>query len=386
MSFFEPEEKVEYDEFGLRIRKKPVLWDYEEYSSDDDATTSLKVQGAHGGQITEKPSSEIAEQTSPTPPPKTTTIAPTPASASSTPKTPSVMSPPPPPPLLVEVRPETAPPPPKATPVVVAVTTDPPANNRQSMASVAEVKMFPEAPSDITLPAPGTQTISEYSHQAIVPRNPKPEPAPEPLDPLDGEWQEMPAYATHDMWDDQGRLIARAHDESDDEGADKNGTAAKGYTRVFTDEDAESVTSMDENTKYLFNEDQDDEASRNPLSQMQATKDLLTEGQRIAYVGVCKLALAEMTEDLLKVKVNGRRAKKNMSVVVENMRMWSQKIMVRLYTHMEISPPGMCINRQDLTPTLTILVCRADNDRAAGRARRYTLRSRSYTNGKFTGR
>jgi len=31
-----------------------------------------------------------------------------------------------------------------------------------------------------------------------------------------------------------------------------------------------------------------------PLSQMQATKDLLTEAQRIAYVGLCLLTSREM--------------------------------------------------------------------------------------------
>jgi hypothetical protein len=38
----------------------------------------------------------------------------------------------------------------------------------------------------------------------------------------------------------------------------------------------------------------EDEEQRDALSQMQATKDLLTEGQRIAYVGMTRLILSAM--------------------------------------------------------------------------------------------
>lgn len=152
----------------------------------------------------------------------------------------------------------------------------------------------------------------------------------------------MPAFATHDLYDDDGRLIAVAAVDSDDE--DAKGGAAKGYTRVYDDEDAQSATSMDENTQYLFKETDDDSASRNPLSQMQATKELLTEGQRIAYVGVCKLAMVEMEVEMDKLDGKGRGIKRELMKAKESMKMWSQKMMVRLYMHMDISPAGeLCV-------------------------------------------
>jgi hypothetical protein len=154
-------------------------------------------------------------------------------------------------------------------------------------------------------------------------------------------WQEMPAYASHDLYDDDGRLIAKGARDSDCEDDEATtGGASKGYTRVYDDEDAQSATSMDENTSYLFKETEDDEASRNPLSQMQATKELLTEGQRIAYVGVCKLAIEEMVTDQGKLEGKGRSVKKELQLAKESMKMWSQKMMVRLYMHMDISPAG----------------------------------------------
>jgi hypothetical protein len=201
-----------------------------------------------------------------------------------------------------------------------------------------ELRMFSEDPKD-RMPT-GAGAVSEWSHQQIVPRAGELfEKKAEKQDELDGEWQEMPAYAPYDLYDDDGRLIARAHEESEDE-EDTTG-AAKGYTRVYDDEDAESVTSMDENTSYLFQENEDDEAARNPLSQMKATKELLTEGQRVAYVGVVRLALIQMLRDLQRHQVKGRTAKRNLQQAIDGMVKWSQKIMVRLYTHMELSPPGM---------------------------------------------
>jgi len=208
-----------------------------------------------------------------------------------------------------------------------------------------EVRMFSEDPKDPHMPT-GMGTVSEWSHQQIVPRGGRAEVKGEIIEEKkedsEDEWQAMPAYAPYDIYDDDDRLVAHAHVDSEDE---EDTGAAKGYTRVYDDEDAQSVTSMDENTNYLFKENEDDEAARNPLSQMKATKELLTEGQRIAYVGVCRLALIEMLRDLQRLQAKGRGAKRNLSQAVDGMIKWSQKIMVRLYTHMELSPPGtLCLS------------------------------------------
>ena len=64
------------------------------------------------------------------------------------------------------------------------------------------------------------------------------------------------------------------------------------YTRIRLDEDEESEE-VHMRTRYLFDEDK----AMTPLSQMQATKELLTEGQRIAYVGLCYLVAKRMVRD-----------------------------------------------------------------------------------------
>ncbi|KAL1604035.1 hypothetical protein SLS60_005627 [Paraconiothyrium brasiliense] len=180
--------------------------------------------------------------------------------------------------------------------------------------------------------------ISEYSHMQAAPRA-----SEEVKEDEDGGWQTMPAYAHYDMYDDDNRLIAKENAEEleDMHGYGNVGGAAKGYTRVIMDDDVESVTSMDDNTAYLFKErstmlNDEDEAARDPLAQMQTTKNLLTEGQRIAYVGLVRLAIVDTAKRFTKLERN-RNTKKILDMAQETTQMWSQKMMVRLYTHMEVN-------------------------------------------------
>jgi hypothetical protein len=208
------------------------------------------------------------------------------------------------------------------------------------------------------------QGVSEWSHQQLAPKEPEVEEDEE------DEWQTMPAYAPYDMYDDDNKLIAKEAQGSGDEADVYSGLggAGKGYTRVQLDEDAQSATSLDENTQYLFKDvnsgtgagEMEDEEQRDALSQMQATKDLLTEGQRIAYVGMTRLILSRMvTQAELMLRTKG--TKKELQVAAEAMKMWSQKMMVRLYAHMDISTAEQIMIEQladhgvmptDLTPTL----------------------------------
>ena len=204
--------------------------------------------------------------------------------------------------------------------------------------------------------------VSQWSHQALAPHK-----ADQINRDHEEDWQDMPAIADYDLYDDDGKLIAREANSLDDEGNAYAGLggAGKGYTRVQIDEDARSATSMDDNTSYLFknkgtNDTEDDDEQRDPLAQMQATKDLLTEGQRIAYVGVTRLAMAEMVKELENIE-GTKSTKKELRVTVDSMKMWSQQMMVRLYAHMEINSSEQVMIEQlaehgvqpaDLTPAL----------------------------------
>ncbi|KAG8827924.1 hypothetical protein FRC19_011072 [Serendipita sp. 401] len=98
------------------------------------------------------------------------------------------------------------------------------------------------------------------------------------------------------------------------------------YTRLRIDEDYDTEE-VHLRTKFLFDEDK----AMTPLAQMQATKDMLTEAQRIAYVGVCYLSAREMLVGLKRV------GRKELQGAIEGLEIWSLKIMGRLYYHMEIA-------------------------------------------------
>jgi hypothetical protein len=209
--------------------------------------------------------------------------------------------------------------------------------------------------------------LNEYSHQHVVMQLQQPQKE-EKKDEDDMEWQEMPAYARYDMYDDDNRLIAKENTEEleDMSGYANVGGAAKGYTRVIMDDDADSQTSMDDNTAYLFKERStaladEDEEGRDMLTQMQATKDLLTEGQRVAYVGLVRLAMVEMEKKFADFDTSTKKVKKMLEMQKGTTKMWAQKIMVKIYGHMDINASEQIMIEQlsehgvvpaDLTPAL----------------------------------
>lgn len=220
---------------------------------------------------------------------------------------------------------------------------------------------------DSTANGLGIVGVSEFSHQQLTAHE------PDTKKDDDDEWQTMPAYAPYDIYDDDNKLIAKEQkpeEMGDTYGYAGLGGAGKGYTRVIMDDDVESVNSIDENTQYLFKEagattavTEDDEIQRDAVSQLQATKDLLTEGQRIAYVGLTRLEMSAMVKELeaMPLDTGGRRMKKEVQMAAESTKMWSQKMMIRLYTHMDISPAEQVmieqlsdhgVMPQDLTPVL----------------------------------
>ena len=127
------------------------------------------------------------------------------------------------------------------------------------------------------------------------------------------------------------------------------------YTRLRVNEEDEA-DEVHLRTKYLFDEDK----AMTPLSQMQATKNLLTEAQRIAYVGLCALTSREMSHGLKTAH------RKELKAAVTNMELWAMKIMGRLYYHMELETQGeRLLSRPSVFHRPFTLNCfdRAEDDR-----------------------
>ncbi|GAA6014548.1 hypothetical protein JCM11491_004536 [Sporobolomyces phaffii] len=124
------------------------------------------------------------------------------------------------------------------------------------------------------------------------------------------------------------------------------------YTRLELDDDPEE-DEISMRTQYLFNED----TSMTPLSQMQQTKTLLTEGQRIAYVGLSRLVAREMVQTL----ALAAKGAKELEPARESCANWANKIMGRLYRHMDVDGAEQRmieqlaehgVTAEDLTPSL----------------------------------
>ncbi|CAG8892321.1 unnamed protein product [Penicillium nalgiovense] len=187
-----------------------------------------------------------------------------------------------------------------------------------------------------------TAQVSEWSHQRLAQPDAH-HPESEESDAEPDEWKTMPALGEFDYYDDYGRLVARGAKEEDDEAVYQGlGGAGRGYTRVQLDEDAQSATSLDEDTSYLFRETGGNSAGlvgeelRDSISQLQATKDLLNETQKIAYVGVVRLGIHNMDHDLASIATT-KSTRKTMQKASDAMRKWGQAIMGRIYAHMDIN-------------------------------------------------
>ncbi|KAG1902700.1 uncharacterized protein F5891DRAFT_1023010 [Suillus fuscotomentosus] len=152
-------------------------------------------------------------------------------------------------------------------------------------------------------------------------------------------WQEMPVIKEDDFGggldeEDQKKYHYMPSSKKPVPSASTAGNAT-GNLIDFDEEGVEwhcAVNEEDEadevhlRTRYLFDEDK----AMTPLSQMQATKNMLTEAQRIAYVGVCALTAKEMVQ---KFKTSNR---KELKTSLQHMELWAMKIMGRLYYHMEL--------------------------------------------------
>ena len=118
-------------------------------------------------------------------------------------------------------------------------------------------------------------------------------------------------------------------DNSGHEWREKQDANESEYTRLRLNEEDEN-DEVHLRTKFLFDEDK----AMTPLSQMQATKDMLTEAQRIAYVGLCALLTREMSVSFRMANV------KELKPTIESLELWALKIMGRLYYHMELETQG----------------------------------------------
>lgn len=172
----------------------------------------------------------------------------------------------------------------------------------------------------------------------------------------EGGWEEMPVVKEDEFAggldeEDQRRYhyvpkktASHAHSHSggnatghlidvDDQGTQWRSKAEQNeneYTRLRADEE-QDADEVHLRTRYLFDEDK----AMTPLGQMQTTKKMLTEAQRIAYVGLCALTAKEMVDK------HKKAGKKELKEAIHSMELWALKVMGRLYYHMDLETAGI---------------------------------------------
>lgn len=142
--------------------------------------------------------------------------------------------------------------------------------------------------------------------------------------------------------------------DSDSDSAEDSDEKGKGYTQLRLDEDVEG-DELHAATEYLFGDSQSHQGSRGPvessvgysyqgesnatpLSQMMTTKSLLSEAQKIAYVGLCALQAKELVRAVRRAPGSA----KDLAASLKSIEEWELRVMARLFQHMDISASGEC--------------------------------------------
>jgi len=116
----------------------------------------------------------------------------------------------------------------------------------------------------------------------------------------------------------------------------------QGYTQLRLDEDEEEYE-LQVATDYLFQEDlsrigeYEDDPAAAPISQLALTKRLLSEPQKIAYVGLCSTLSHQMLTETELLPMKDRLA------AVQSGKEWVLRVMIRLYQHLDIEPAGTSV-------------------------------------------
>lgn len=194
-----------------------------------------------------------------------------------------------------------------------------------------------------------------------------------------GEWQTMPAISSFDIYNDKGELAIasrrsnqpalssnNASNTSLEQSPRKQHTSTFGYTKVADEEQAQRSYQTDKKTDFLFNHklmnnsvrslnknDTDEEYDEfedemeqsndlNATSQLNVTKNLLTDKEKFAYLGSINVLVNQMCTDLATVCLSTnvtahKKLARRLQKVQKNMGEWKTGVLSRLYDHLGVS-------------------------------------------------
>ncbi|EGW34450.1 uncharacterized protein SPAPADRAFT_134100 [Spathaspora passalidarum NRRL Y-27907] len=172
-------------------------------------------------------------------------------------------------------------------------------------------------------------------------------------------WKEMKAISSMDYYNDKGGLEFTSKSGKEFLHGDKD---IFGYTKIDTEEQVNKYASLDKKTDFLFRathshrtalakyeegEDEktydndseyEDEDNLDSQEALDDTKNMLTDSQKFAYIGITKLLTVDMATDLAKLHITGSGSiAKILSAGQKNFSNWTLYVMSKLYSHLNIS-------------------------------------------------
>lgn len=169
-------------------------------------------------------------------------------------------------------------------------------------------------------------------------------------------WKTMNTIAEMDYYDEKGNLEFTNY-SNDDYFDPKNKNS--GYTRIDDAEQVAKFSEFDKKTDFLFiaktevdaknakyrdDEESDDEnylyedENLETGEALQSTKDMLDESQKFSYCGIVKLISVEMATELAYIRQSTtNKVSKHLSAAQKNFGNWSQYIIDKVYTHMDLN-------------------------------------------------
>lgn len=176
------------------------------------------------------------------------------------------------------------------------------------------------------------------------------------------DWKSMKTITEQDYYNDKGELEYEHANEFD---PSKIKFDAHGYTKIDTEEQVAKYAELDKKTDFLFqsrreinkkteaaayrkedldyasdedNSEYEDDDNLDSNETLQTMRNMLTDGQKFAYVGTTKLIAFDMATELAKIKQStSNKVAKELSLGQRNFANWTMYITSKLYEHMNLS-------------------------------------------------
>ncbi|SCU79117.1 LAME_0A07294g1_1 [Lachancea meyersii CBS 8951] len=198
------------------------------------------------------------------------------------------------------------------------------------------------------------------------------------------EWSALPAISSYDVYNKSGELALAAYREtssraslgnpasgSSDQPQAQKKASTFGYTKVADEEQAQRSHATNKKTEFLFNhkilnestqslkgagtppesfdeyEDAEEhESELNSRTQLSFTKNLLSDREKLAYVGsvsvLANTLCTQLALSCLSTNVTGRKKlAQKLQHIQRDMGMWKSTVVSKLCEHLNISPEEM---------------------------------------------